>query len=765
MIRILIGNNTKNVMRSFAFYIGMATMLVASCSVKEENFVSPQQDDIIFYASFEQPSEGTRVYANEDLLLRWTADDRVSIFNKNTYNQQYKFTGSTGDNAGEFSKIEGADFVTGNAISNVVSVYPYQEDTEINENETLTLTLPAEQHYAENTFGLGANTMVSVSADNFLQFKNVGGYLRLSLYGNELVYVSSITLRGNNGEKLAGKANVTMPLDGVPTMEMMANSTEEITLVCDEPVILGVSETKSVDFWFVVPPVTFSKGFTISITQTNGGVYEKTTSNSVSIERSKLSKMSKVAIDKVTPSWAISFADETVKQKMVAAFDTNGDGELSYEEAASVSDGVKVKEAFGSTRTYKSFDEFQYFTGVTSIPYSMFYDWTCLTSIMLPNQVTTIGRSAFRNCSNLVSIVLPDSLTMLSDDVFWECSSLTSITLPNSVTTIGNCAFMSCSSLINITLPESITSISDGCFGGCASLDGIIIPKKVKSIGTEAFLGCSSLTSITIPESVTTIGEHAFESCLGLTSITIPKSVLSIGDYAFIDCSSIESITVDSKNPVYDSRENSNSIIEAATNVLVVGCKNSTIPESVTRIGNGAFCGSIGITSITLPESLTAIGDDAFSGCTGLANIAIPESVRSIGNGTFTGCTSLSSITMPNDISSIGSYSFYNCSSLTSISIPEKVTSVEAGTFMNCTRLTSIIIPQNVTSIGNSALFGCSKLTSITVLPETPPTGGSEMFKNTNNAPIYVPSGSVDAYKTADVYWKGYASRIQAIQE
>ena len=143
-----------------------------------------------YLATFEQPTEETRVYANEDLLLRWNADDRVSIFNKITYNQQYKFTGETGDNAGGFRKVDTDEFVTGNTISHVVSVYPYQEGAKITESEALTLTLPAEQHYAENTFGLGANTMVSVSEDNVLQYKNVGGYLRLSLYG-EGVSVSS----------------------------------------------------------------------------------------------------------------------------------------------------------------------------------------------------------------------------------------------------------------------------------------------------------------------------------------------------------------------------------------------------------------------------------------------------------------------------------------------------------------------------------------------------------------------------------------------
>ena len=291
-------------MKRIALYLGIVAALVASCSIQEEDYQVPEQDDVIFYASFEQPSEGTRVYANKELYLRWTADDRVSIFDKNTYNQQYKFLGETGDNSGGFNRVDAAEFVTGNPIPHVVSVYPYQEGTKISEEEVLTLTLSAEQHYAENTFGLGANTMVSVSEDNVLLYKNVGVYLVIKLYG-EGVSVSSITLKGNNSEKLAGKATVTMPVDGDPSVEMASEATTEITLICETPVQLGANAEESTEFWFVVPPVTFDKGFTVSITKTSGSVFEKSTSKSVTIERNHLSKMSPIEVEggnPVTPS-------------------------------------------------------------------------------------------------------------------------------------------------------------------------------------------------------------------------------------------------------------------------------------------------------------------------------------------------------------------------------------------------------------------------------------------------------------------------------
>ena len=165
----------------------MTALLLASCSIQEKDFQTPIQDDVVFYASFEQPGEdGTKVYATENLLLRWTADDRVSIFNKNTYNQQYQFIGETGDYEGGFNKVGDPEFITGDAIPHIVSVYPYQRLTRVSEDEVVTVSLPSEQSYALDSFGLGANTMVSVSSGNLLKYRNVGGYLMFKLYGESV---------------------------------------------------------------------------------------------------------------------------------------------------------------------------------------------------------------------------------------------------------------------------------------------------------------------------------------------------------------------------------------------------------------------------------------------------------------------------------------------------------------------------------------------------------------------------------------------------
>ena len=164
-------------MRHTALFLGIAAAMLASCTIQEE-IPTQVRDDVKFYATFEQPDgAATKVYANQDLCLRWNADDRVSIFNENTYNQQYRFLGETGANAGEFAKVENAEFVTGNPIDHVVSFYPYSPDLRITEEEVVYFDFPQEQTYRNASFGVGANPMVSVTEDNVLQYKNLGGYL------------------------------------------------------------------------------------------------------------------------------------------------------------------------------------------------------------------------------------------------------------------------------------------------------------------------------------------------------------------------------------------------------------------------------------------------------------------------------------------------------------------------------------------------------------------------------------------------------------
>ena len=252
-------------------------------------------------------------------------------------------------------------------------------------------------------------------------------------------------------------------------------------------------------------------------------------------------------------------------------------------------------------------------------------------------------------CKEIEYLIIESGVTYLGRNAFWGFSGLTSVTIPNSVRTIGAGAFDWCDNLTSLILPNGVEKI----YGDHMGAGG-------------AFAHCRGLTSVTIPHSVTYIGESAFAYCTSLSSITIPSSVTGIyGGESFSGCSNLTSITVESGNPKYDSRNNCNAIIDS-NNQLIVGCKNTTIPNSVTSIGRCAFYGHTGLTSIVIPEKVTSIGAAAFSYCAGLVYVTLPSNLISIGEPAFGSCNSLTDVYCKAvNVPSASSYTFSNQGNIT----------------------------------------------------------------------------------------------------
>ncbi len=341
----------------------------------------------------------------------------------------------------------------------------------------------------------------------------------------------------------------------------------------------------------------------------------------------------------------INFTDAEVKAICVKNWDTNGDGELSKAEAAAVTD---IGTVFQENTSIKSFDELQYFTSLQMIARSAFIRCSNLTSVTIPNSVTSIGNYAFEECSSLTSVTIPNSVTSIGNHAFWGCVSLTSVTIPNSVTSIGTYAFYQCSSLTSVTIPNSVTSIGTSAFFGCTGLTSVNIPNSIKSIESGTFQNCSSLTSIDIPSAVTSIGGSAFSGCSSLTSINIPSTVTSIGNQAFISCSNLTSITI--PNTVTgigaDAFMGCRLLKEVRINDLT-SWLNISFKDALSNpccYGAGLYLNGKELQNISFPNTINEIKPFAFAGCRGLISITIPNSVTTIHTGAFDSCSSLKSV-------------------------------------------------------------------------------------------------------------------------
>ena len=367
--------------------------------------------------------------------------------------------------------------------------------------------------------------------------------------------------------------------------------------------------------------------------------------------------------------------------------------------------------------------------------------WTGLYLFTVDNGQTTV--TAYNG--DETELVIPDTLggypvKVIGANAFANLP-ITSVTIPDGVTSIGTGAFSGCAALARVTMPEGLLGIERRAFYNCAKLESAAIPGSVTAIGSEAFSGCKCLTTVRMPKSLTSVGSNAFNKCTELTGVYITDLEGWCG-VSFENANSnpvtfAKNLYLDGK-PVEQLSFPEDSELTAIGNYTFNNCvwmTEATLPEGLRSIGYNAFSGCIRLESVELPGSLESIGSSAFSGCTGLKEITLPGNLTSVGASAFSGCSGMKAATLPESLTAIPETMFANCSSLACLELPEGVTLIGASAFSGCGGLQELTVPASVTDIQGSAFQNCGGLMSVYVTDLAAWCGIH--FANATSNPLY----------------------------
>lgn len=753
----------------------LAAMMFAACSkdaINEQTGIQPIVDEAPETLTVGFEDDETRIQLNEAQKTVWTEGDLVSVFYRSDANQKWQYTGETGARTADLKRVSTPEATV--SLSDIVVVYPYNENYYINPRTcNVQATLPAVQTYLEDSYGLDGNIMISQSEYNNISLKNVCGWLKLQLTGDG-EKVKSVTVRGNDGEQVAGELYINS-VDATAILASEAgdvvedegeNATggaganlifentvlTEVTLDCGEGVELGAEATA---FYVALPPQTFAKGFTVEVEATDGHIMAKSTDKAITIERNHIQPMT--AFD-FAPSYPLS------NEIFYTASEQVTPHRLDDIDATFISSSWDAETGFG----VMLFDG-----NITKLGAEAFSWRSALTSVIIPEGVTTLDTGAFFQCVNMSSVHLPSTLTTIGYEAFYECRSLTNVTIPDGVTTIGDGAFCGCSSLTSVTIPDSVTTIESWAFSYCNSLMSVTTGNGVTAIGEGVFSNCEDLaefkgkfaadggrclikddaiiayanasgTEYTIPDGVTSMEKSAFRGCNDLAEVTIPSSVTSINVHVFLDCNGLVEVYCKSATPpsaifysnywnAFPSDKNLQKIYVPIGSVEAYktaegwsNYKECIFEMEGPKLANNEIWYTNGSTiEATIPYKSEAFGDATIQSNNYDTEkerwvITFDKDITEIENYAFQSCKDLTSITIPNSVIKIGDYSFRYCGGLKNVTIPDSIITIGAYAFNECKLLDTIIIGSGVETIGKNA-FADGGLLNVYCKATTPP--------------------------------------------
>ena len=761
----------KKIIRLICF----TTLLLSGCAVEELD--NPQNivgDFPTFYASFgDAADETTKTYVDEKVSLRWTKDDRLSIFVGNTFNHEYKYDGETGANNGSFSAITSPEFIAAEPLEANYAVYPYNASNEMDTDGSMSVILPSVQKYAQNSFGLGANTMVAATEnkeDNFLQFKNLCGYVVVKLYGEGTV--TSVKLEGNDGEKISGKADVQAAFGTLPSVTMSEEATTSITLDCGGGVTLGTTAETATEFWLCVPPVTFSKGFTVTATNSDGWQMVKNTSSSKEVVRNTKNALTPIEAVFDTPSAEVVPPDDEI-------WYITKDNEL-----------IRDFNEYERIKGFKPFDKrivsHTYVDGIGRIKFDgpveiineeslglMNIGGRFLSEVFLPNSIKHIGRLAFSE-QELESFHIPDALETVDYQAFGRAKIKKFI---------GINSFLEGEGILLNGILYALSYDEDK--------EELIIPENVQKINTaimntgfKDFCVRPNTKRVIISEGLRTINDNAFQCCPCLETVSLPSSLENVGTYIFKYCPELKEFVGGSKFISEDGKCFLDALFMdgqmhfCIQHAAVSGISSDyIIPEGIVSIRPHAFEGAKNLSSITLPKSLLFLESGAFKGCENFEFIygeyaSIDNKAAIVHNRIFCNDNAMLAFagkgikkyTTSKEVTWLGDELFAYQTDIEEIVINDQVKTLGNNCFAYSPNLKAITLPANLEEVSLDPFIGSDNLETVYFRGPVPPKfiqGGIQQFQYPQLT-IYVPEQSLKLYLSDNEwaplhkYMKGY---------
>ena len=621
-------------MKKFLLFAVVAILFAACTQDVAVEILSPNiADDAPETLTVGFEGDDTRIQLNENVKTVWTNGDQVSVFYRSDANQKWEYTGETGARIADLTRVD--EGVATEDMKRVVVVYPYNENYYINTDTfNVQATLPAVQTYLKDSYGLNGNIMISQGEYNDISLKSVCGWLKLQLTGNG-EKVKSITLRGNNGEQVAGELYINSA-DATAILSSDAGSADdgeiggvggdlvfedtilkEVTLDCDEGVELGAEATA---FYIALPPQTFENGLTIEIEDTDALKMTKSTDKAVIIERNTIQPMTSFEVD-VKPVLSDYY--------ITTEFDIDTPGkELHYVNDLSkmVNEGNVLVNidygdgSFGKTvphrydKTGRYTVKFYFDSPITEIVDYAFYN-SRVCSVEIPASVTQLGYMSF-NSSSLEGITYEknSSLKIIEGMAFANCRNLESFSIPSSVESIGECVLGGCTNLKDIK-----NSSSKYICGYLGQDDAIVLHENGSVLKIIAYTAGNTTEDLSCVYLSVDIGWGAFVQCPYIKTVDL-VNITNIEQVNFNFCDNLESIRL------VETAHIANNVLNYCDKLEAVDAPDAAY------IGEDTFCNNKSMAYIKLgSDKLTTISSVGNNN-ENLKTVHIPSGVESIAN-------------------------------------------------------------------------------------------------------------------------------------